>query len=107
MRRFAIALAALASLFLTARPAAGQIEPAPPLKHNVLVFVLDDLGTEKLDFYGQSASYPPTPQLDKLRQSGVLFANAYVNPLCSPTRTCVQTGRYAFRTGMGTNGNYS
>ncbi len=70
---------------------------------NVLVVLLDDVGTEKLKAYGQGVSFPPTPTFDALRESGVLFTNAYVNPLCGPTRALVQTGRYAFRTGMGAN----
>jgi len=96
--------------------AAAQLQQAK----NVLVIVLDDVGTDKLSFYGETPPstpliscpdvapatyvepYPDTPRLDALRQSGILFNNAYANPLCSPTRACIQTGRYPFRTGMGT-----
>jgi arylsulfatase A-like enzyme len=72
-------------------------------KPSVLLIVLDDLGTEKLAFYGQSAAHPPTPNLAALRQQGVLFTQAYASPVCSPSRAMLQTGRYAFRTGVGTN----
>jgi arylsulfatase A-like enzyme len=84
---------------------------------NVLVIVLDDLGTDKLGFYGETptpcqtgactpacapAPYALTPNLDALRRNGILFTNAYTNPVCSPTRACILTGRYGFRTGIGT-----
>ncbi|NOT30277.1 MAG: sulfatase-like hydrolase/transferase [Planctomycetes bacterium] len=72
-------------------------------KPNILLIVLDDLGTEKLSFYGQSTSYPPTPRLAELREQGILFTHAYANPVCAATRAMLQTGRYTFRNGMGTN----
>ncbi len=75
--------------------AAGSIPPS------VLLIVLDDVGVDKLEFYGLGVDAPPTPNLDELRRIGVMFTNAYANPLCSPTRAALQTGRYAFRTGMG------
>ncbi|MCC7011136.1 MAG: sulfatase-like hydrolase/transferase [Planctomycetes bacterium] len=93
--RMSITAAALA---LLASEANAQFSSANP---NVILIVLDDLGTEHLNFYGQSASYPPTPNLDALRQGGILFTKAYSNPMCSPTRAEIMTGRYAFRTGMG------
>ena len=85
---------------------------------NVLVIVLDDLGTDKLEFYGETTPscpvpdcisvpsscvgrYAATPVLDSLRAQGILFTRAYGNPVCSPTRACIQTGRYGFRTGVG------
>lgn len=80
----------------------------PPTRPNILLIVLDDTGTEQLDIYGQPGGHAHTPVLDSLRQSGVMFTNAYGNPLCGPTRTMIQSGRYAFRTGMGANpGSYA
>jgi arylsulfatase A-like enzyme len=60
------------------------------------------VGVDKLDFYSPLAPAPPTPQLDHLRLKSVLFTQAYVNPICAPSRAMLQTGRYSFRTGMGT-----
>ncbi len=90
-------------------PVAAQLSqnPAPQPQElptrNILLIVLDDLGTDKLAAYGEtpSAPYPLTPRLDQLAQAGILFRNFHVNPVCSTTRACFQTGRYAFRTGMG------
>ena len=77
MKRLLIALAAL--FILAPRPQAQA--PAHP---NILVIVLDDLGTERLRMYGQGAPYASTPTLNALAQNGIVFTNAYVNPLCGP-----------------------
>ncbi|MEO0651267.1 MAG: sulfatase-like hydrolase/transferase [Planctomycetota bacterium] len=67
---------------------------------NVLVIVVDDVGTELLASYG-SDDPVATPNLDRLAADGVVFDTAWANPLCSPTRALVMTGRHAFRTGVG------
>ncbi len=83
-----------------------------PGDFNVIVVVLDDLGTDKLAIYGADVGPPvhcasaqvswiPTPTLDQLRAEGILFTRCYSNPTCSPTRGTIMTGRYAMRTGMG------
>lgn len=86
------------------------IPPAGVL--NVLVIVLDDVGADQLRMYandpGPGYSCPqsqvtttPTPTLDVMRATGIMYSRAYVNPLCSPTRSCLLTGRYGLRTGVG------
>jgi arylsulfatase A-like enzyme len=80
----------------------GLSQPYPRAADpNILVVLLDDVGVDVIGGYGLGTDPPPTPTLDRLRASGVLFRNAWVNPLCSPTRATIQTGRYAFRTGVG------
>lgn len=68
---------------------------------NVLFIVADDLGVDVLQSYGEGSTFPPTPTIDMLRDGGVLFRNAWANPVCSPTRATIQTGRYGLRTGVG------
>ena len=68
---------------------------------NVLIVLVDDLGVEKLASYGAVGALPSTPVIDVLAAQGVRFDNVWSNPACSPTRATIQTGRYAFRTGMG------
>jgi arylsulfatase A-like enzyme len=73
---------------------------------NVLVIVLDDIGTDKLSLFDPNQSAPPyarTPRLQELAESGIRFTSVYANPYCSPTRASIQTGRYPLRTGMGAN----
>lgn len=68
---------------------------------NILLIIADDYGVDSCSLYTSSGSQPPIPNLTALAQSGVLFRNAYVNPVCSPTRATLITGRYGFRTGIG------
>ena len=78
-----------------ARPAAVD----PPT--NVLLLVADDIGVDMLASYGLGSDLPATPNLDRMAELGVRFLHCWANPVCSPTRATLQTGRYAFRTGLG------
>jgi arylsulfatase A-like enzyme len=42
-----------------------------------------------------------TPTIDRLANEGIKLENYYVQPLCSPTRSTVMTGRYPSHTGIG------
>jgi len=55
----------------------------------------DDLGYECLGCYG-STSYK-TPGLDELARTGMRFDRCYSQPLCTPSRVQIMTGRYNFR----------
>lgn len=71
---------------------------------NVVLIVLDDIGVDKVRAYGEHDPrfLPPcTPNLDRLAAEGVLFRNVWTDPLCSPSRAQVLTGRHGFRTGIG------
>ena len=62
-------------------------------------YLSDDLGYETLGCYG-GTSYK-TPILDNLANSGALFNNAHVQPLCTPTRVQLMSGKYNFRNYIG------
>ncbi|MCB9699059.1 MAG: sulfatase-like hydrolase/transferase [Alphaproteobacteria bacterium] len=79
---------------------AADVAPAPR-PPNVLVVVLDDVGTDKVSSYAEVPNPPATPRIDALARQGVRFRNAYAYPVCSPTRAAILTGRYARRDGMG------
>lgn len=74
---------------------------------NVLVIVADDLGVDRVGAYAEHANPGRTPNIDALAARGVLFRNAWANPVCSPTRAGALTGRYSFRTGIGNVIGYS
>lgn len=82
-------------------------DKGPPVSHevrigtNVLILLVDDLGVDKLAAYAQGTSTPPTPSIDRLADEGVLFERAYAQPLCSPTRAAILTGRHSYRHGVG------
>jgi arylsulfatase A-like enzyme len=84
-------------LFLCAIPTCASPQ-------NILLIIADDYGADSSSLYNSTntgAMLPPTPAISSLAQNGVLFRNAYANPVCSPTRACLITGRYGFRTGIG------
>lgn len=80
------------------RGKAPRGQDTPP---NWLVILVDDFGTDKVGAYGEHPSPPATPSIDRLAQQGLLFRNAYANPVCSPSRAALLTGRYGRRTGFG------
>ena len=69
---------------------------------NTLLVVADDLGVDSIGCYGLGTNPPPTPTIDGLAAAGIRFTASQANPLCSPTRAALYTGRHAFRTGVGT-----
>lgn len=69
---------------------------AAPQPH--IVFVLaDDFGWYDVGYHNSEIK---TPNLDKLSASGVRLENYYVQPLCTPSRNQLMTGRYQIHTGM-------
>lgn len=75
----------LAVLFLTAiAPAQGR----PP---NIVLILADDIGVECLSLYG-GTSYQ-TPNIDRLAAEGMRFTQCHSQPLCTPSRVKLMTGR--------------
>ena len=61
------------------------------------LFLVDDLGYMDIGAYN-SESFYETPHADRLAKSGMKFTDGYAaNPVCSPTRFGIQTGRYPTR----------
>ena len=104
VRLAASSLFGLVALAL-APPSWGQVwtgqAPRESEPTNVLIVVLDDTGIDMVGAYGASPDCPPTPTIDRLAHKGVLFTHAYSQPVCSPTRATLMTGRYGFRTRVG------
>jgi arylsulfatase A-like enzyme len=73
--------------------------------NNVLLLIVDDWGIDSspVDNVGGS-NLPIMPNLTSLASGGVRFLNAYAQAQCSPTRAAILSGRYAFRTGVGSPG---
>jgi arylsulfatase A-like enzyme len=67
---------------------------------NVVYIVADDLGFKDVGFNG--AADLKTPNIDKLAANGAQFTQFYVQPMCTPTRAALMTGRYPFRYGLQT-----
>jgi arylsulfatase A-like enzyme len=76
-----------------------------PAKPNVVIILADDMGYGDVGFNG--CKDIATPNIDSLARHGVQFANGYVTqPLCSPSRAGLLTGRYEERFGHENNPTY-
>lgn len=58
---------------------------------NIILIMADDMGKECLGAYGSTYL---TPKLDQLASEGVLFNYAFSQPLCTPSRVQLMTGKY-------------
>ena len=79
-------------VFLAAAARAADRKP------NVLVILTDDQGFGELGATGNPVVH--TPHIDRFASQSVSLTNFHVMPVCSPTRACLMTGRYYYRTGV-------
>jgi len=70
---------------------------APYGAPNVLYIVLDDVGFSALNCYGGPIE---TPNIDRIANRGVRYTQWHTTALCSPTRSCLLTGRNHTRNSM-------
>ena len=69
-------------------------------KPNIVFLLVDDLGYADCGFNGGKEI--KTPNIDRLAKSGTIIESHYVQPVCSPTRSTLLTGRYPTHTGVYT-----
>ncbi len=62
---------------------------------NIVLLMADDMGYECLGSNG-SIEYQ-TPNIDRLAREGMRFENCFSQPLCTPSRVKIMTGKYNFR----------
>lgn len=74
-----------------------QQPKAPPGAPNVLFIVLDDVGFGGLSCYGGMID---TPNIDRIAANGLRYTQWHTTALCSPTRSCLLTGRNHTMNGM-------
>ena len=90
-----LAGAILLTLAGTGRAAEARTAAAGP---NVVLFLVDDMGWMDSTPYG--STYYDTPAMARLAREGMRFVRAYAQPLCSPTRASLLTGKNAARHGI-------
>ncbi len=78
-------------------PAWPKPTRAVPGTPNVLMVVLDDTGFGQLGCYGSPIE---TPNFDALAADGLRYNNMHTTALCSPSRSCILTGRNHHSNGM-------
>jgi arylsulfatase A-like enzyme len=72
---------------------------APDGTPSVLYIVLDDVGYSAMEPFGGLIE---TPNINRIAERGLLYTNFHTTALCSPTRSCLMTGRNHTTNGMAT-----
>tara|TARA_R110002072_G_scaffold265452_3_gene424344 strand:+ start:3129 stop:4619 length:1491 start_codon:yes stop_codon:yes gene_type:complete len=89
-----LSMALLPLLAVATSTLASGDEKSPP---NVVFFLVDDLGYMDIGANNPDTFYE-TPNIDQLSKSGMRFTDGYAaNPVCSPTRYSILTGKYPTR----------
>jgi arylsulfatase A-like enzyme len=90
-------LVAAGMFVVAASPTHAQTETPPP---NILLVIADDMGLDVSPCYDLGNEKPDMPVLEAMCRDGLVFDNVWAEPVCSPTRATILTGRYGFRTGV-------
>ena len=91
-----ILAAFIVSAVLCGAANAQRTAASPP---NIVYIVSDDQGWKDVGFHGSDIR---TPNIDALAAGGVRLEQFYAQPMCTPTRAALMTGRYPFRYGLQT-----
>src|SRR5436309_3407899 len=86
---------AVAVVYLLLGASGSPAAEAP--KPNIVFLLADDLGFGDVGWHGSEIK---TPNLDRLAAAGARLEAFYVQPVCSPTRAGLMTGRYPMRHGL-------
>src|SRR5262249_39443125 len=73
---------------------------APAAKPNIGYILADELGWKDVGCHGSDIK---TPNIDKLAAEGTRLEQFYAQPMCTPTRAALMTGRYPLRYGLQTS----
>ena len=77
---------------------------ATAARSNVIVYIADQFRADFIGANGENST-TRTPNLDAMAARGTNFSGAICNqPVCSPSRSVLLTGRYATETGVWHNG---
>ncbi len=91
--RFVVSVFVLMGCFSQPLDAAEAQSP------HIVYILADDLGWKDVGFHGSDIK---TPNIDDLAKRGAQLEAFYAQPMCTPTRACLMTGRYPFRYGLQT-----
>ena len=80
-----------ASILIVAFLSAFSFTYCQTNKPHILLVIADDFGFNDIGYHGSEIK---TPNLDKLAGEGIKLENYYVQPICTPTRSQLMSGRY-------------
>jgi len=89
-------LGLIAFLLLATPVVLSAVDHQQPGRPNILFIVADDLGWSDVGWHG---GFSRTPNMDQLVREGIELDQHYVQPVCTPTRTALMSGRYPGRFG--------
>src|SRR5579863_8110729 len=94
-------IAAASALATSVATEVAQAQAAQPTgKPNILFILMDNLGYGEPGCYGGGILRgAPTPRIDKLAAEGTRLTNFNVEAQCTPSRSCIMTGRFSIRSG--------
>lgn len=75
---------------------AGLRRSQAQTRPNVILMITDDQGYGDFGYMGNPVL--KTPALDTMARQSAHMSQYYVSPVCAPTRACLMTGRYNYRT---------
>ncbi|MCC7369476.1 MAG: arylsulfatase [Chloroflexi bacterium] len=84
-----------ASTSTSAWPIAKAAQPGAP---NIVFILLDDVGFAQFGCFGADIR---TPTFDRLAENGLRYRDFHTTAICSPTRSCLLTGRNHHSNGVG------
>jgi arylsulfatase A-like enzyme len=93
----ALVTAAPAFVASAQQDANGQTGKTQP--PNIVYIISDDQGWKDVGYHGSDIK---TPNIDALAAGGARLEQFYAQPMCTPTRAALLTGRYPFRYGLQT-----
>ncbi len=88
-----LAITAFGTLFLCCILTLSESASQP----HILFVLADDYGWNDIGYHGSEIK---TPNLDQLAAEGVKLENYYVQPICTPSRSQLLSGRYQIHTGQ-------
>ncbi|MEX2213149.1 MAG: arylsulfatase [Phycisphaeraceae bacterium] len=81
----------LAVFLLLAGAAVAAVPESKPLRPNIILIMVDDMGFSDIGCYGGEVK---TPNIDKLAREGMRFTSFYNNAKCTTTRASILTGLF-------------
>ncbi|KAG8563061.1 hypothetical protein GDO81_015916 [Engystomops pustulosus] len=84
----------------------GTVLATNGTRPNIILLLMDDMGWGDIGVFGEPSK--ETPNIDQMASEGILFPDFYTaNPLCSPSRASLLTGRLPIRNGFYTTNDHA